>query len=143
MQKILADLKAGKIAPVYFLHGGEPYFIDKISDFIEDKLLNEGEKAFNQMVLYGKEIQAQQVIDACMQFPMMASHRVVIVKEAQEMRSLKDLEGYIEKPCPTAILCIVTNIKSLIHELNLVRRLQKMRYFLNLRKCMTINFLDM
>jgi len=113
MQKILADLKAGKIAPVYFLHGGEPYFIDKISDFIEEKLLNEGEKAFNQMVLYGKEIQAQQVIDACMQFPMMASHRVVIVKEAQEMRSLKDLEGYIEKPCPTAILCICYKHKKL------------------------------
>ena len=89
MQNILSDLKAKNYHPLYFLHGEEPYFIDVISNYIEDHILDEGEQSFNQSVLYGKETTAQQVVDACMQYPMMASHRVVILKEAQE-------KGYAE-----------------------------------------------
>ena len=64
MQKLLADLKAGNYNSVYLLHGEEPYFIDKISHFIEHHVLSEGEQAFNQMIMYGKDSSAQQVIDA-------------------------------------------------------------------------------
>ncbi len=113
MQKILSDLKAGQYAPIYLFHGEEAYFIDQLSAYIENHILNEGEKAFNQMIMYGKETQAQQVVDACSQFPMMASHRVIILKEAQEMRDLKKMEKYIQNPSPSTILCICHKHKKL------------------------------
>lgn len=113
MQNILSDLKAKKYHSLYFLHGEEPYFIDVISNYIEDHILDEGEQSFNQSVLYGKETSAQQVVDACMQYPMMASHRVVILKEAQEMKTLNDLEKYISNPSPTTILCVCHKHKKL------------------------------
>lgn len=113
MQKILADLKQGNYQPVYFLHGDEPYFIDQISNYIESKILQEHERAFNQMVLYGKDVKAEQVIDACRQFPMMASHRVVVLKEAQEMRDIKLLESYVEQPSSSTILCLCYKHKKL------------------------------
>lgn len=113
MQKILADLKAGNYDPIYLLHGEEPYFIDQVSSYIEHNILSEGEQSFNQMIMYGKETQSQQVIDACAQFPMMASHRVIILKEAQEMRDLKNLEKYVKNPSPSTILCICHKHKKL------------------------------
>ncbi|MDA9773635.1 DNA polymerase III subunit delta [Saprospiraceae bacterium] len=113
MQKILSDIKAGNYAPVYLFHGEEPYFIDQLSNVIETQILDDGEKAFNQMIMYGKETQAQQVIDACAQFPMMASHRVIILKEAQQMRDLKNLEKYVKNPSPSTILCICHKHKKL------------------------------
>ncbi len=103
---IIKELKAKKYRPVYFLHGSEPYYIDAISDFIEKNVLSEGEKSFNQSILYGKECESKTVIDTASRYPMMASHQVVVLKEAQEMRTLKDLQPYIEKAVPTTILVI-------------------------------------
>ncbi len=105
-QVILQDLKSAQYAPLYFLHGEEPYFIDLISDYIEDNVLDEAEKSFNQVVLYGKETDFKQVIDQAMQFPMMASHRVVILKEAQSMTSLDKLADYFAIPSQQTILVI-------------------------------------
>lgn len=104
--KILQDLKAGKYAPIYFLHGEESYFIDLITDFIENNILETSEKAFNQIVLYGKEADFKQVIDQAMQYPMMASHRVVILKEAQSMKGFEKLVDYFKQPSPQTILAI-------------------------------------
>jgi len=125
MQAILSALKKKEYAPVYLLHGPEPYFIDIISNVIEQKVLTEGEQSFNQIVFYGKEVKAQQVIDACVQFPMMASHRVVILKEAQEMRDFKNLEKYIEKPSPSTILCICYKHKKLDGKTKIAKLLKK------------------
>ncbi len=111
--QILSDLKAKKYHPVYFLSGEEPYFIDQISDFIEDNILDEGEKAFNQVVLYGKEIDFKAVVDIARQFPMMASYRVIIVKEAQEMKTINNLQSYIENPSPQTILVINYKYKAM------------------------------
>lgn len=111
--QILSDLKAKKYQPVYFLSGEEPYFIDQISDYIEDHVLNEGEQAFNQVVLYGKEIDFKAVVDNARQFPMMASYRVIIVKEAQEMKTINNLQSYIENPSPQTILVLNYKYKSL------------------------------
>ena len=103
---ILRDLKAKKYAPVYFLQSAEAYYIDIIVDQIEQNVLSEGERSFNQVVLYGKESDFKSVIDQSMQFPMMASYRVVIVKEAQEMSTLEKLSDYIANPSPTTILVL-------------------------------------
>lgn len=105
-QQIIKDLTAKKYHPVYFLYGKEPYFIDAVANYIEKKVLTESEKAFNQTILYGKEIDHKQVTDVAQRYPMMASHQVVIIKEAQEMRTLKQLQYYIEKPLETTILVL-------------------------------------
>ncbi len=88
------------------MHGDEPYYIDKISNYIEKNVLNPGEQSFNQAVMYGKDTEFKAVVDEARQYPMMASHRVVIIKEAQDMRSLKSLAAYAENPSPQSILVI-------------------------------------
>lgn len=110
--KIISDLKSGQIAPIYFLHGEESYFIDEVSDYIEDHILNEPEKAFNQVVLYGKETDFKQVLDQAMQFPMMSERRVVIIKEAQSMRNIESLTDYFLKPSPQTLLLIAHKHKA-------------------------------
>lgn len=104
--QILSDLKQQQYRPVYFLHGEEPYFIDVISDYIEQQVLTEAEKAFNQTVLYGKDVDHLAIIDVARRYPMGAARQVVILKEAQDMRNLKDLEGYVTHPLETTILVI-------------------------------------
>ena len=92
VRKILSDLKARKYAPVYFLQGEETYYIDLISDYIEQNVLTEAEKGFNQVVLYGKDVTMAAVLTNARRFPMMAERQVVIVKEAQEIQDLnKDI----------------------------------------------------
>lgn len=110
--QILADLKKKQFHPIYFLHGSEPYFIDVISDFIEEKALSESEKAFNQVVLYGRDIDHLAVIDQARRYPMMSQYQVVIVKEAQEMKELKELEKYVQNPMQSTMLVICHKHKS-------------------------------
>ena len=112
-KSILKELKSGNYSPVYFLQSEEPYYIDVIVDYIENSILDEGEKSFNQVTLYGKETDFKQVIDQSLQFPMMASHRVVVVKEAQEMSSLIKLADYIAQPSPQTILVLAHKHKKL------------------------------
>lgn len=103
---ILRQLKSKDYQAVYFLHGKESFFIDAITDYVEGKVLNESEKAFNYTVFYGKEANHLDIIDAARRYPMMAERQVVILKEAQEMRSLANLQSYIEQPTPTTLLLI-------------------------------------
>jgi DNA polymerase-3 subunit delta len=103
---ILKDLKSGTYKPVYFLHGEESYFIDMVCDYIEDKVLSDAEKGFNQTVLYGKEANYQLVVDNASRYPMMSPYQVVILKEAQEMKDLEELVKYVEKPLNSTLLVI-------------------------------------
>ncbi len=105
-EKILTDLKNKKFSPLYFLAGDEPYFIDSISDYIEANALSEEEKAFNQTILYGKDLDVAAVINAAKRFPMMASHQVVIIKEAQNIKDIENLIFYTENPLNSTILVI-------------------------------------
>lgn len=103
-QQIMTDLKARKFAPVYILMGEESYFIDKISDFIQDNALTPEQRDFNQTVVYGADTTAMKIADQAHQFPMMAEHQVIIVKEAQAIRSLDPLEKYLKNPVKSTIL---------------------------------------
>lgn len=123
--QILRDLKAGQFRPVYFLHGEEPYFIDVISGYIEGEVLSDAEKAFNQSVFYGKEVDHLAVLDAARRYPMMAERQVVLIKEAQEMRSLPELLTYIEKPMPTTLLAICYKHKKFNFNSKFGKALQK------------------
>ncbi len=112
-QKIITDLKSKKYAPVYFLCGNEPYFIDMVSNYIENNVLDDGEKGFNQMVLYGKETSMSQILENAKRFPMMADHQVIIVKEAQHLtKELPQLENYLLQPQPSTILVFAYKYKT-------------------------------
>jgi len=82
-EEIISDLKKRIFKPVYFLAGEEPYYIDLITDYIEEHVLEEAEKSFNQVVFYGEDTTITSVIETARRFPMMSTHQVVIVKESQ------------------------------------------------------------
>ncbi len=105
-EQIITDLKNKIYHPIYFLTGEEPYFIDEISNYIQNNLLSEAEKTFNQLVMYGKDTDIRNVINAAKRFPMMANYQVVIVKEAQSIKGIDDLIYYIDKPLKSTILVI-------------------------------------
>jgi DNA polymerase III subunit delta len=112
-EQIISDLRNRIFKPVYFLAGDEPYYIDLIVDYIEEKVLPEAEKAFNQMIVYGDDTSISAVIDTARRFPMMATHQVVIVKEAQTLKKIEDLATYIEKPLLSTILVFSYKYKTL------------------------------
>lgn len=136
--EIISELKKKTYRPVYFLMGEEPYFIDMISDYIENNVLDESEKEFNQSVLYGRDVNTAEVIGAAKRFPMMSEHQVVIVKEAQDIKDLvkkegadkKDkvktpLEAYLENPLPSTILVFCYKYKTIDKRTALAKLIQK------------------
>jgi len=103
---IMSDLKAGKYAPIYLLMGEEPYYIDRIADYIAENVLQEEERDFNQTIVYGLDTTAAQIADAARGYPMMAQYRVIIVKEAQAIKSWEPVEKYLDNPLPSTILVV-------------------------------------
>lgn len=104
---IMRDLKSGKYAPVYILMGDESYYIDRITDYIAEDVLDPDDRDFNQTVVFGADTTAAQVVDMAKGYPVMpAAHRVVIVKEAQGLKSLDALERYFERPLASTLLVI-------------------------------------
>ncbi|MBR6129932.1 MAG: DNA polymerase III subunit delta [Bacteroidaceae bacterium] len=101
---IMRDLKARKVAPVYYLMGEEDYYIDKLSDAIVNAVLTEDEKDFNLDIVYGAEVDIDKVIELAHAYPMMAEKRVVLVREAQAIRSLEGLDAYLAHLTPTTVL---------------------------------------
>lgn len=111
---IINDIKAGNLKPIYFLMGDEPYYIDKISEYIENNVLEEAEKGFNQVVMYGRDVAIDEIVSAAKRFPMMAEKQVIIVKEAQDLsRVIDKLESYAANPQPTTVLVINYKYKKL------------------------------
>lgn len=124
--KILNEIKQGNIKPIYFFMGEEPYYIDRLTEYIENNILTEEEKGFNQMVLYGKDVSIEDVISNAKRYPMMADRQVVIVKEAQELsRTIEKLESYAENPQPTTVLVFAYKYKSLDKRKKITKLLEK------------------
>jgi len=124
-ENIISDLKKGNYKPIYFLHGEEAYYIDAITKYIEQHALTDAEKAFNQIVLYGKDIDFKNIVDNARQFPMMANRRVVIVKEAKDMRGMDMLASYFEKPSDQTVLVIAHKHKKLDGRSKLAKVIKK------------------
>lgn len=111
-EEIIKSIKARKFKPVYLLQGEEPYYIDQIVEVMEQCILTDGEKGFNQTVLYGKDTDMATILNAAKRYPMMSEYQVIIVKEAQDLKwanegSTKEAEfalHYFEKPLPSTIL---------------------------------------
>lgn len=114
IKNIVSDIKNGVIKPIYFLMGEEPYYIDKISDYIENNVLQEAEKGFNLQVMYGRDATVDEIVSSAKRYPMMAEKQVIIVKEAQDLsRSIEKLVAYANNPQPTTVLVINYKYKKL------------------------------
>lgn len=105
-EAIVRDVRAGKIAPVYYLMGEESYYIDRISDFLVDFLLQPEERDFNLITFFGPETDTISVTHAALGFPMGAERLVVVVKEAQALKDIDQLESYLKQPQPSTVLII-------------------------------------
>lgn len=100
------DIEQGRFAPMYLLMGEEGYFIDKLSDQLAGSILTEAERAFNQIVAYGKDSDVGDIINFCKQMPMMGNYQVVIVKEAQQLRRLEQMTLYTQAPSSSTVLVL-------------------------------------
>ena len=124
--KIVNDIKAGIVKPIYFLMGEEPYYIDKLSDYIEQNILSEEEKSFNQTVLYGRDVTMEDVIGTAKRYPMMSEKQVVIVKEAQDLvKTIDKLDHYAENPMPSTVLVFCYKYKVLDKRKKLLKSIIK------------------
>ena len=101
---IMHDLEARNFVPVYYLMGEESYYIDRISDYIAEHVLQPEERDFNQTILFGSDVNASQIADAARRYPMMSEYQVVIVKEAQNIKNTEALEKYFKQPMASTIL---------------------------------------
>lgn len=126
VKNIIANIKKGIIAPIYFLMGEEPYFIDVVANYLEKHLLEEDQKGFDQLVLYGQDVTVPTIIDYARRFPMMAERQLIIIKEAQNLRaSIDQLVPYVENPTASTVLVFCYKYEKLDARKKLLKSLGK------------------
>jgi DNA polymerase-3 subunit delta len=126
IRSIVSDIKSGHIKPIYFLMGDEPYYIDKISDFIQENILNEAEKGFNQQIMYGRDASIEDIVSSAKRYPMMAERQVLIVKEAQDLsKNIEKLVSYAENPQQTTVLVLNYKYKKIDKRKKLYKSIAK------------------
>jgi len=129
LNNVLTDIKNGQFLPVYFLHGEEPFYMDKISSLIEETILDESQKDFNQTILYGPDTSIEEIVNIAKRYPMMAPYQVVIVKEAQHLsRNIEKLLSYVEHLVPTTVLVLCYKNKTLDKRKALGKYLAKQKW---------------
>ena len=106
-RNIIADVKNHVFKSVYLLMGDEPWYPEMVCEEIIANALDESERDFNQLICYGADVDADTVITAARRFPMMAERQLVVLKEAQAMDSLEDLDVYCSRPLDSTILVIL------------------------------------
>lgn len=131
---IMQNLKRKVYHPIYLLQGDEPFFSDQVSNYIEKNVLSEAEKGFNQTVFYGKDTDERTIVEAALRFPMMAEKQVIIVKEAQSLKKIEELEYYASKPLASTILVINYKYKTLDGRTKLYKAIQKNGVILTTKK---------
>jgi DNA polymerase-3 subunit delta len=103
-ESVMRDLQERRFKPIYYLMGEESYYIDKVSDWIAENVLQPEERDFNQTVLFASDVSAAQIVDAAKRYPMMAQYQVIIVKEAQNLKNTEPIEKYCRQPMASTIL---------------------------------------
>lgn len=132
-QEIIKSIKARQFKPVYLLQGEEPYYIDEIVDVMENSILSDAEKGFNQTILYGKDTDMAAILNAAKRYPMMSEYQLIIVKEAQDLKwanegSSKEADfalHYFEKPLPSTILVFAYKYGSFDKRKKMYKAIQK------------------
>ncbi|WPP52538.1 DNA polymerase III subunit delta [Catalinimonas niigatensis] len=139
-ESVLKSLREKQFAPLYFLQGDEPYFIDQIADYIEENVLSESERGFNQMVMYGKDVDVSTILSNARRYPMMSERQVVIVREAQEIQDLNNkqgqelMEAYVKNPMPSTILVFCYKYKTFDGRKPLSKLLDKLAILVESKK---------
>lgn len=139
-KKLLADIKARKFEPVYFLQGEETYFIDVIANALEETVLTESEKGFNQVIVYGKDVTVPVILTHARRFPMMSEQQLVLVREAQDIPDLNKETGvkllldYFSKPVPSTVLIFCHKHKTLDKRRTLGNKIAKLVTTLTAKK---------
>ncbi|OYU83868.1 MAG: DNA polymerase III subunit delta [Flavobacterium sp. BFFFF2] len=135
VQQIQQQVHKGQFAPIYLLTGEEPYFVDFLTDFLQNNLIPEADRGFNQVVLYGKDCTIEEIVGQCRRYPMMAERQVVIVREAQELaKTFDQLEVYLKQPQPTTILVMAYKHKPLDKRKKIVKSIQQLGVFFESKK---------
>lgn len=124
-RQIINDVKNGNFVPVYLLMGTEPYYPDLVCDEIIKYALTDSERDFNQTVFYGLDTDAGAVASECRSYPMMAERRLVVLKEAQSMKTLEDLATYASDPMESTVLVILMHGASADKRRALYKNVQK------------------
>ena len=126
--EVMIGLKQGKYAPAYMLCGKEPYYIDLVANYIENNVLDEMAREFDQTIIYGKDLtggDVSAVIGAARGFAMMGGYKVIIVKEAQNIKKWEALAMYMDNPQPSTILVFCYKYGSPDKRLNLFKNWEK------------------
>jgi DNA polymerase-3 subunit delta len=124
-RSIIQDVKNKKFKPVYLLHGEESYYIDLISKEIQEQALEEHERDFNQTVLYGKDTDVLTIVSEAKGYPMMSERRLVVIREAQDLKNIDDLESYCSQPNPTTVLVLAYKYKKFDSRKKLLKEITK------------------
>ena len=138
--EVLKNIKKKEYSPVYFLQGEEPYYIDLIARHIEEHVLSESEKGFNQIIVYGKDADVSTVLTQAKRYPMMAERQVVIVKEAQDITDFNTqtgqqlLEAYVKNPMPSTLLVLCYKYKKIDSRKALGKALDKFAVWVESKK---------
>lgn len=92
--------------PFYFLYGEETFLLEESLHELVETLLEGGLRDFNVESFSSFDFRAQQIIDAAETLPMMAQRRVILIKEAQDLKSqdFEQLVPLIENPIPSTVL---------------------------------------
>lgn len=133
-EKLIADIKKGHTKPVYWLEGEEDYFIDQVISFAETGIVNESEAGFNLTIFYGRDAAWPDVINACRRYPMFAERQVVILKEAQDLKGIEKLEGYVEKPLSSTLLFVAYKNKKVDGRTRLAKLLKEKAVLMSTKK---------
>lgn len=135
VESLIKDIKNKNYKPIYFLAGDEPFFIDQVTDLLENSILNEEEKGFNQTIVYGQDVEIGQLIGMARQYPMGAEKAVVIVKEAQHLsRSIDQLEMYVNQVQDSTILIINYKGNTLDKRKKVYKLLNEKGYYTEFKK---------
>lgn len=133
-EQIIASWKKNTFKPIYWLEGEESYFIDQVVQYAEHHILSESEASFNMSIYYGKDVEWQNLVNDCRSYPMFAERRLVILKEAQQMRDINKLEGYMENPMPSTILIVSYKEKKLDARTKMSKTIKKYGELLQTKK---------
>jgi len=124
-ERLCGEVRNRNFAPVYLLMGEESYFIDSLCDLLAGSILRESERDFSQYTVYGRDVEAGQVVNLCRQMPMMGERQVVILKEAQQMRQIEKLSFYTDKPSASTVLVICHKEKNIDKRSSLYKGIAK------------------
>lgn len=122
---IVSEVRKGIFKPVYLLMGDEPYYPNLVCKAIIDNCIQEDEKDFNEMVCYGGDVTAEQIITSARRFPMMSERQLVVVKEAQQLARIDELAFYCKEPLDSTVLVILLHGASLDKRTALYKTIQK------------------